>query len=59
MTGNKLCKPAQRSGAGLHIICYPSSDVFNKLTKLNNYQGFIFTRYRVPVLARADYFEWC
>ena len=37
MTGNKLCKPAQRSGAGLHIICYPSSDIFyfNKLTKLN------------------------
>ena len=37
MTGNKLCKPAQRSGAGLRIICYPSSDVyyFNKLTKLN------------------------
>ena len=27
MTGNKLGKPAQRSGAGLRIICYPSSDV--------------------------------
>ena len=23
MTGNKLCKPAQRSGAGLHVICLP------------------------------------
>ena len=35
MTGNELCKPVQRSGAGLHIICYPSSDVlyFNKTDK--------------------------
>ena len=28
MTGNKLCKPAQRSEAGLRIICYPSSDIY-------------------------------
>ena len=31
MTDNKLCKPAQRSGAGLRIICYPSSDVYTSI----------------------------
>ena len=31
MTGNKLCKPAQRSGAGLRIICYPSFDVYTSI----------------------------
>ena len=35
MTGNKLCKPAQRSGAGLRIICYPSSDVYTSITWQN------------------------
>ena len=28
MPGNTLSKPVQCSGAGLHIICYPSSDVY-------------------------------
>ena len=31
MTGNKLCKPAQRSRACLHIICYPSSDIYTSI----------------------------
>ena len=35
MTGNKLCKPAQRSGAGLRIICYPVSDVYTSITLQN------------------------
>ena len=32
LTAYKFCKPAQRSGAGLRIICYPSSDIYT----LNN-----------------------
>ena len=35
MTGNKLCKPAQRSRAGLHIICYRSSDVYTSINWQN------------------------
>ena len=35
MTGNKLCKPAQRCGADLHIICYPSSDVYTSINWQN------------------------
>ena len=35
MAGNKLCKPAQRSGAGLHIICYPSSEVYTSINWQN------------------------
>ena len=35
MTGNKLCKPAQRSGAGLRMICYPSSDVYTSINWQN------------------------
>ena len=35
MTGNNLCKPAQRSRAGLHIICYPSFDVYTSINWQN------------------------
>ena len=35
MTGNKLRKPVQRSGAGLRIICYPSSDVYTSINWQN------------------------
>ena len=35
MTGNKLCKPGQLSGAGLHIICYLSSDVYTSINLQN------------------------
>ena len=41
MTGNKLCKPAQRSEEGLHIICYPSSDVYTPI----NWQNWTFNSY--------------
>ena len=61
MKGNKLCKPAQRSGAGLHIICYMSSDVYISINWKNytfnsyDYRGLIFSRYRAPMLARAPW----
>ena len=35
MTGYNLRKPAQRSGAGLRIICYPSSDVYTSINWQN------------------------
>ena len=43
MTGNRLCKPAQRSGAGLRIICYPSSDVYTSINLQRTCSKLSFT----------------
>ena len=51
MTGNKLCKPAQRSGAGLRIICYdlakisvPSMLHFDEKIKFHEFCSKYFLR---------------
>ena len=52
MTGNKLCKPAQHSGAGLRIICYPSSDVYPSI----NWQNQTFNSYNYRALKISSLF---